>query len=194
MLGVTAVKKAVKKVKWVIDSTSYFGPRPHYDQDELDNECEWTVSGFLKRRHGEVLFPISTDNLSVMIEQDTSDLDLYADLSGAGIDVDGLTDFFLDKKPVVKIARDLSLESRRRNRLRTTLAHEYGHVKFHSFLWNFGFDKNPAVNMGRQLSLHRRKYARFRAKLTSKYDNYLPAAPCHRQIPKRHTISGLVFR
>ncbi|MDP6632124.1 MAG: hypothetical protein QGI51_01295, partial [Dehalococcoidales bacterium] len=127
-------------------------------------------------------------------EQDTSGLDLYADLSGAGIDVDGLTDFFLDKKPVVEIARDLSLESRRRNRLRTTLAHEYGHVKFYSFLWNFGFDKNPAVNMGRQLSFHRRKYARFRAKLTSKYDNYLPAAPCHRQIPKRHTISGLVFR
>src|SRR4029077_8999092 len=34
-----------------------------------------------------------------------------------------------------KISNRLSEDSRMENRLRTTLTHEYGHVKFHSPLW-----------------------------------------------------------
>ena len=41
-----------------------------------------------------------------MIEADTDDLDLYADLPD---DEDGHTDFFVDRKPIVKIAKRLSI-------------------------------------------------------------------------------------
>ncbi|MFC1953122.1 hypothetical protein ACFLWR_03220 [Chloroflexota bacterium] len=106
----------------------------------------------------------------MMIEQDTSDLDLYADLSIEGGDVEGLTDFFRSKKPAVKIAQELSLDSGKFNRLRTTLAHEYGHVRFHTFLWDINSHRRPTVNMGKMISLQRRKYQRFRTRLASKHD------------------------
>lgn len=157
-------------MKWVADPTGRFRCRPHYDRAELDSECERMVSRFLEQRHGKSAFPISTDDLTVMIEQDTSDLDLYADLSGEGEDVEGLTDFFLHRRPAVKLAQELSLDSRRLNRLRTTLAHEYGHVKFHTFLWNAGIRKKPPVDVGRRLSRHRRRYDRFRMMSTCRSD------------------------
>ncbi len=49
--------------------------------------------------------------------------------------MEGVTDFCPGEKPTVRIAHQLSEEPRRENRLRTTLTHEYGHVKFHAFLW-----------------------------------------------------------
>ena len=128
-------------MRWVRDLTGRFPQRPHYDQKELDNECEQIILSFLREKYGECHLPISTDDLSIMVEHDTSNLDLYADLSPEGEDIEGLTDFFPDKKPVVKIAKELSLQSWRQNRLRTTLTHEYGHVKFHAFLWNFNQPK-----------------------------------------------------
>jgi hypothetical protein len=130
-------------VKWVADRAGRFRLRPYYDREELDFECERIVSRFLERKYGVCCFPISTDDLTVMIEEDTSDLDLFADLSGLGEDVEGLTDFFPDRKPAVKISADLSLDTRREYRLRTTLAHEYGHVKFHTFLWELNRWENP---------------------------------------------------
>jgi len=123
-------------MKWVIDTTGRFKWRPYYNQEELDNECEQIVSDFLTKKYGAIHFPLSTDDLSVLVERDTSDLDLFADLSRDGEDVEGTTDFFLDKKPAVRTARALSLDSSKQPRLRTTLAHEYGHVRFHNFLWN----------------------------------------------------------
>ena len=130
-------------MKWVADQTGRFRLRPYYDRGELDLECERIVSRFLERKYGVCCFPISTDDLTVMIEEDTSDLDLFADLSGFGEDVEGLTDFFPDRKPAVKISADLSLDDRSEHRLRTTLAHEYGHVKFHTFLWELNRLENP---------------------------------------------------
>lgn len=120
---------------WVADKTGRFAQRPHYKPEELDFECEDLVSRFLKDRFGAVKSPISTDSLTVLIERDTSDLDLYADLSEDGDDIEGATDFFENKQPVVLIKKDLSMEQWREHRLRTTLSHEYGHVKLHSFLW-----------------------------------------------------------
>ena len=150
------------------DSTGRFGWRPYYDQEELDYECERLVTGFLKRRYGEIRFPVSTDDLSVMLEQETSDLDLYADLSAEGDDVEGLTEFYPNKKPAVKIARELSFDVSSYSRLRTTLAHEYGHVKFHTFLWNLGTGKKPPPGILSKIPVQRRMYEQFRKRLASR--------------------------
>jgi IrrE N-terminal-like domain len=90
---------------------------------------------FMKTLNGEVRFPVSTDDLTRLVERDTDDLDLYADLSSYGPAVEGLTGFRGGKKPIVKISADLAGESSRENRLRTTLTHEFGHVHFHAYLW-----------------------------------------------------------
>ncbi len=132
---------------WVRDLTGRFPERPHYEPREIDFECENLITQFLLDRHGRVTFPISTDDLTLLIERDTDDLDIYADLSKVGDDIDGLTDFFFDKLPEVKVSQHLSRQTSQ-NRLRTTLTHEYGHVHFHSFLWHnlqssFFPKKNP---------------------------------------------------
>ncbi|MBN2238504.1 MAG: hypothetical protein JW712_01915 [Dehalococcoidales bacterium] len=132
-------------MKWVPDSTGRFRYRPYYERDELDIECERTVTRFLENRYDDCRYPVTTDDLAVMIEQDTSDLDMYADLSGMGADVEGFTDFFPDRQPAVKISKKLTLDSNREHRLRTTLAHEYAHVKFHSFLWELSRHEKPTA-------------------------------------------------
>jgi hypothetical protein len=149
-------------MKWIPDSSGRFSKRPYYLPEELDIECERIICGFLREKHGGVTFPVSTDDLSVMIERDTSDLDLFADLSKDGEDIEGLTDFFRDKKPAVKIARELSLDGKQNHRLRTTLAHEYGHVKFHYFLWDMSFKREKPANFLKILARQRRKVDAFR--------------------------------
>lgn len=121
-------------MQYVPDKTGRFSRRPHYKPDELDRECENAITSFLRSR-GEVRFPISTEDLTRLIERDTDDLDLYADLSEYGSDVEGVTEFTPGKKPTVRISEKLSGDTRYSNRLRTTLTHEYGHVKFHGYLW-----------------------------------------------------------
>jgi hypothetical protein len=128
-------------MKNVRDTLHGFGERPHYEEAELDSMFEKLVCNYLRKKYGEVQFPISTDDLTTMIEQDVSDLDQYADLQSYGEGVEGLTEFVRSGKPRVAISQDVH---RFGNRLRTTLAHEYGHVKLHAYL--FGFED-------RQLSL-----------------------------------------
>src|ERR1700681_3122034 len=48
--------------------------------------------------------------------------------------VEGITDFFPGKRPKVRIARHLVEDERMANRLRTTLTHELGQLKFHAFM------------------------------------------------------------
>jgi Zn-dependent peptidase ImmA (M78 family) len=72
----------------------------------------------------------------VLLESLTQDLDVYADLSADGEDVEGITDFLPGKRPRVRISNRLSTQSRLENRLRTTLTHELGHVKFHTFMFD----------------------------------------------------------
>lgn len=122
-------------MRYVRDTTGRFSQRPHYDPAELDIACEKIISDFLCGIYGEVLFPVSTDDLTKLIERDTDDFDLYADLTPFGDNVEGITEFRPGKKPLVKISQTLSENERRENRLRTTLTHEYGHVHFHSHLW-----------------------------------------------------------
>ena len=107
-------------------------PRLFFDDPkELDAECEDIIGDFMHRRSGGFRIPIPTDELTRLIEEEADDLDMYANLPDG---VEGLTDFFLDRRPKVRITADLSAP-RREHRLRTTLAHEYGHVRFHAPLW-----------------------------------------------------------
>jgi len=122
-------------VKYIRDTTGRLSQRPHFEPIELDRECERIVFEFLKQRFGQLRFPIPTDALEVLIEKDAQDLDMYADLSDRGPDVEGVTEFIPDQKPRVKISKRLSEDPRLENRLRTTLTHEFGHVKFHAPLW-----------------------------------------------------------
>jgi hypothetical protein len=121
---------------WVKDRTGRFARRPHYLPAELDDECEQLVTSFLKSRYGSSTYPITTDDLTVLIESLTDSLDLYADLTGEEGEVEGVTDFIPRRRPKVRISKRLTDDKRMSNRLRTTLTHELGHVHFHSFLFD----------------------------------------------------------
>jgi Zn-dependent peptidase ImmA (M78 family) len=118
-------------VNWTRDNTGRFRQRPHYTDKELEQICEDAICGFLRERHGKATFPVSTADLTVLIEQHVDDLDSYGDLDD---NIDGLTHFFPEKRPKVKIAARLQ-QPYLENRLRTTLTHEHGHVILHGFLF-----------------------------------------------------------
>lgn len=122
-------------VKMVRDSTGRFTQRPYYTAAELDRECEHIISAFLTVRHRQFHLPVATDELSILIEQHDASLDSSVDLSEYGQDVEGMTAFYPDRSPEVSISNQLANDPRRENRLRTTLAHEFGHVHFHRHLW-----------------------------------------------------------
>ena len=127
-------------MRWLKDPTGRFPERPYYPQEVLDSLSEEWIVAFLVERYGKAEFPVSTEDLTVMIEGDTSDLDPYSDLSEEGEEdeeVQGLTLFFPDRKPVVRIAQELAGSGRREHRRRTTLTHEFAHVKLHAKLWPF---------------------------------------------------------
>lgn len=124
-------------MRYIPDVTGRFKLRPYYDAAEIDAECERLITDFMREHCSGLILPIPTDVLTKLIERDASDLDLYADLSDEEAFIDGVTDFFLDPdhKPAVRVAKRLSEDSRRETRLRTTLSHEYFHVKFHGPLY-----------------------------------------------------------
>jgi len=119
-------------VKYVRDTLHGFRERPHYEPAELDTMFEKIIVDFLRKKHGKVDFPITTDDITVLIEQDVSDLDQFADLTPYGSNVEGVTEFVRSGKPRVSISKAVH---RFENRLRTTLTHEYGHVKLHGYLF-----------------------------------------------------------
>jgi hypothetical protein len=122
-------------VRMVRDRTGRFPERPHYEPAELDVECELFLGDFLRDRHGRVQWPVTTDDLTCLLEHEVADLDLYADLSEEGADVEGVTEFHPGHKPRVRISAALATADHRAHRLRTTLTHELGHVRFHEFLF-----------------------------------------------------------
>lgn len=124
-------------MRWGRDNTGRFAQRPYYDQDELDVLCEDIVVEFLRQAHGRVQYPLSTDDITNLIDRDGYDLDLYADLHAEGDDVQGVTYFYRDKRPQIRIAKELAEQEWRVHRLRTTLTHEYGHARLHAALWSF---------------------------------------------------------
>jgi uncharacterized protein DUF955 len=123
-------------VKWIPDRTGRFPERPHYEIAELEDACERLMTEFLERRYGQLIIPIPTPALMVLVESEAEKLNVYADLSGEGKEVHGVTEFFPGAKPLVSIARELSYQHWRRHRLRSTLSHEYGHVHWHASLYD----------------------------------------------------------
>lgn len=119
-------------VRWTSDPTERFPKRPYYEIDELEHECDALIAAFFRARHTPVTYPISTNDLTLLVESEANSLDLYAELDE---DVDGQTDFSLNSKPVVQIAKALSEQAYRENRLRTTLTHELAHIRFHAPLF-----------------------------------------------------------
>ena len=118
-------------------------PRIYFKIDELDRECEQIVTNFMDRHSDGFSLPLPTDDIIRMIEMEADDLDMFADLPE---ELDGYTDFFFERKPRVRIAKRLS-DPRYENRLRMTLGHEFGHVRFHAPLWRDGRverDRRPA--------------------------------------------------
>lgn len=73
--------------------------------------------------------PLPTDRITDLIERDAI-FEPYYDLTSEGSDVHGLTKFCPNEKPVVYIDKRLYTGGRE-HRLRTTLAHEWGHVALH---------------------------------------------------------------
>ena len=130
-------------LRWVPDPTGRFAKRPHYSPEQLDAECERIVSEFLRDRHGRIAFPISTDDLTVLLERAVEDFDPYADFSSEEGEIEGVTEFRLGRKPTVRIAARLTDTPSLENRLRTTLTHEYGHVHFHDVLHQI--ESKPAL-------------------------------------------------
>lgn len=120
-------------MKWLRDRTGRFTEYPHWDPEELDSECERVVRAFLTSKYGRATYPISTDDLTVLIEEHAKSLDQFAELPDG---VEGRTQFYVAGRPDVAVSRLLQ-EAGRENRLRTTLTHELGHVKLHGFLWEF---------------------------------------------------------
>ncbi len=118
----------------ITDPTGRFPERLYYDNDELDNLAEQLINEFIIKLYGKLVIPVPTDDLIKLIERDTSDLDSYADLSVEEEGVQGVTSFIYGSKPKVRIAASL-WEDRSGHRLRTTLMHEYGHVKLHTPLF-----------------------------------------------------------
>lgn len=129
-------------MRMVPDRTGRFRERPHYDARELDGECETIITSFSNSVLGHFVLPIATDLLTKLIERDADDLDAYADLSDLEGEVEGVTDFIRGKRPKVRISAQLS-ERSNENRLRTTLTHEFGHVKFHN--WLYQLEPQPSL-------------------------------------------------
>src|SRR4051794_5005851 len=103
-------------VRYISDPTGRFAHRPYWLEPELDRECETIVETFLRRHRGKVEYPIRTEDLKTLIEDEARDLDQYADLKA---DVDGVTEFEHGRKPTVRIASYLAEDDRWENRLRT---------------------------------------------------------------------------
>jgi hypothetical protein len=119
---------------WVTDLTGRFRERPHYEPEELDLECESIVEDVLLTRHGKVEYPVLTEDLFFMLEQ-VACVDAYADFDPAEDEIWGESEFLPGEQPRVRIWRQLSENPRYENPMRTTITHEFGHVRYHGPLF-----------------------------------------------------------
>ncbi|MGC1343349.1 MAG: ImmA/IrrE family metallo-endopeptidase [Candidatus Binataceae bacterium] len=118
------------------DRTGRFRRRPYWESSELDERSEQTITTFLRERYGFDRIPVPTEAFTLLIERDAADFDIASDLSDDIYETFGVTLFHRGGKPTVKIARELWEQRSRSNRLRMTLAHEYGHVMLHTWLYD----------------------------------------------------------
>ncbi|MDD2758319.1 MAG: ImmA/IrrE family metallo-endopeptidase [Patescibacteria group bacterium] len=113
------------------DTLHGLGFYPRYTEDELDFQFQKYIFDFLRKKYKTIELPLTTDDLTLLIENDVKNLDLYSDL---GEDIEGETSFTKNEKPSVGISKMLTDSPDMENRYRMTLAHEYGHVKLHNFI------------------------------------------------------------
>lgn len=114
----------------VVTLTQLLGEPDFLAPQKMNAEAEREVMAHVRSRRQADFFPITTDDLTTLLERRADELDLYADLSQYGNGVEGLTIFRVGQAPSVKVAGHLS-EAANENRLRSTLAHEFGHVFAH---------------------------------------------------------------
>lgn len=119
------------------DDTGRFDKRPHFELGYLDELCERTLLDYLTSTLESIAWPVSTETIIKLVERDTEELDLFTSMEEFGLDdgVDGFTDYSGSSKPLVYINKRLYNKPYLENRLRTTLAHEYGHVLLHGPLF-----------------------------------------------------------
>jgi len=153
-----AVHETLKEMRWVWDHTHRFRMRPDYSAEEINQQCETIVCNCSRKKYGDVVFPLRTDDLRELLETETESLDLCADLSNESGETELLAEFRHGHRPVVRITPGLVQEANLENRLRAALAHAYGHVRLHDFLfqteegsWLSFFDDYP----GSSLRIHR---------------------------------------
>jgi hypothetical protein len=125
-------------VKGVKDSTKRFRLRPRYVRSELNSMAAEVAPSFLERKYGCIRFPLRTEDLKILIERSVEDLDLYYEFSEEEGNAEGVTIFSPGNRPSIKIARRLTLWDTLHDRLRFTLAHEYGHVLLHTQCYERG--------------------------------------------------------
>ena len=136
-------------MNWIKDDTKRFRERPYFLDSEIDRECETMITECLKSRNKTVFSPpLDTDTLNVLLEMHSADVNLYADLEATeGIGVEGVTEFQKGKKPKISIDKRLSENEAFINRLRSTMAHELFHARFHLILWElYWLGKTKRVN------------------------------------------------
>lgn len=127
-------------MRWLPDRTGVFPKRLYFESlSEIDEECERLIEFthhkcFSKKPE----LPLADDVLTVLVEQH-ADLDLYA---GLPVPVHGVTEFRQGKRPLIEINNDLSSIPARRNRMRTTLAHEWFHAVHHRRVWELRWTRD----------------------------------------------------
>jgi|CXWL01.1.fsa_nt_gi hypothetical protein len=114
----------------VLTLTELLGKPEFQPTRRMDAIAENAIMTHVRERRSLNHFPITTDDLTTLLEVRVEELDLYANLTDYGPGVEGLTLFRPGIKPIVKIAAVLT-EAHNENRLRSTLAHEFGHVLLH---------------------------------------------------------------
>ena len=121
-------------VRDVVTLTELLGEPDFQPPKRMDGVAEAAITAHIRSRRDGPLFPVTTDDLTTLIEKHAEVLDIYADLSEFGLGVEGMTLFQQGRKPVVKISTLLS-DGASERRLRSTIAHEFGHVLLHDPLF-----------------------------------------------------------
>jgi len=127
-------------MRWINDRSGRFPKRLYFETlAELDDECERLVDFVHFRRRGTKFgVPLDDDTLQVLVEE-YADLDLFANLEPG---VEGETEFRPNERPLIRMSAEIANDPRRRNRLRTGLAHEWFHAAFHRTAWEILWARN----------------------------------------------------
>jgi len=94
---------------WKYDCTDRFPRRLYWEFAEIDELCEQRTLPFFEARYGQAPARISTDALTVLIDDEAEVLDLEADLIADNEleEIYGVTTFCAEERPIVETNRHL---------------------------------------------------------------------------------------